>query len=205
MTASSAAAPVRRHRFRNWFLIIMAAVFLVAVVEAAGVFFLSKGARQLQQAVNSGLASSAQTKIQFSVGPALLGMGHLASIWIDDIPDEAREALGALRGASVGIYELDVSPSREQRFAMMRKTDERVSAQGWTRIVGVCEGNETVMIYVPTETSLEHELNFCVAVCEGKNLVVVSAQASTAAVMRLARAHSGELRELLKTPERDHA
>lgn len=198
--ASSSTSALQRNRFRNWFLIIMAAALLVAVVEAAGIFFLSKEAEKLQVAINADLDFGTSTKFQMSVGPGLLGIGRMAAHWVDDIPDEVHLALGAVKEASVGIYELDRSPTATERGNMMRITDERLGLKGWQRIVAVSEDRETVLIYTPMAAQDDDELRVCIAVCDGRDLVVISATASVESLAELASMHSDELRELLHTP-----
>ena len=203
--ASSSATAPRRNRFRNWFLIIMAAAMLVAVVEAAGIFFLSKEAKKLQLAINTDLDFGTSTKFQLSVGPGLLGVGRMAAHWIDDIPTEVHQVMGAVKEASVGVYELDRSPTATERGNMMRITDQRLGLKGWQRIVAVNEKNETVLIYTPIESGDEAELRVCIAVCDGRDLVVVSATTSIESLSALTNMHRGELRDILHTPRRKGA
>lgn len=203
-SSSTDAAP-RSHRARNWFLIIMAAALAVAAVEAASIFFLSKEARKLQLAIDTRLDGTAATKIQFSVGPGLLGIGRMAAHWVDDIPNEVHHALGAVKEASIGIYELDAIPSAATRNQLVQITDERLGLKGWKRIVAVSENRETVLVYAPTDIGESDDIQFCVAVCDGKDLVVVSATASREGLMKLTDLHRGELRGFLRTPRRKGA
>jgi hypothetical protein len=199
-SSSTDAAP-RSHRARNWFLIIMAAALAVAAVEAASIFFLSKEARKLHLAIDTHLEGPASTKIQFTVGPGLLGIGRMAAHWVDDIPDEVHHALGAVKEASVGIYELDVNPSAAARSQLVQITDERLGLKGWQRIVAVSENRDTVLVYAPKDIGESDDIQFCVAVCDRKDLIVVSATASLKGLMKLTDLHRGELHEFLRTPQ----
>ena len=129
----------------------------------------------------------------------------MAAHWVDDIPDEVHHALGAVKEASVGIYELDVNPSAAARSQLVRITDERLGLKGWKRIVAVSESRDTVLVYAPTDIGESDDVQFCVAVSDGKDLVVVSATASLEGLMKLTDLHRGELRELLRTPLRKGA
>ena len=199
--ASSSTAAPRSHRARNWFFIIMAA----ALAVAASIFFPSKEARKLQVAINTHLEGPASTKIQFSVGPGLLGIGRMVAHWVDDIPPEVHHALGAVKEASVGIYELESDPSVVERSQLVRITDERLGLKGWQRIVAVSENRDTVLVYAPTDIGDEDEIQFCVAVCDGRDLVVVSATASVESLLKLTEMHRGEWRDFLRTPSRKGA
>lgn len=191
--------------FCHWLLIFFAAAMVVAAVEIAGVFFLSREADKLKVAILDHTESPLETKVQFSVGSGLLGLSRLVLQWVPDVPPQARQALAALDEASVGVYEFNHTPSSNERMRMIRLADERLQKQGWKRTVAVSQRNETVLVYVPDGPSGEAELQVCVAVCEGRNLVVVSALTSVEALVALASNHGAELRKLLQTPERKRA
>ena len=65
-----------------------------------------------------------------------------------------------------------------------------MSARGWTRIVGVADGGDTVMIYLPAGVENSPPSSICLAVCNRRELVVVAAQVEPDALAALA---AGEL------------
>ena len=173
----------------HWILIVCAAGMLVIAVKIAGIFFLSREASDLQSALTDAAGRDTDTHIQFTIGPGLLSVARLATTWIDDIPDEARRGLAAVRRVSVGIYQLDGKLSGSDRVTMLEAADRKLGDRGWERVVAVANGKETVLIYTPKGWEKTDEIRFCVAVQDGRDLVVVSAQAETAPLMELVRYH----------------
>ena len=183
-------APRRRFRFVHWFLISMAAMTVVVAVEVSRVFFLSDEASELRVSFVDSTDIDVQTKVQFSVGPGILGIGRFVTNFIDDIPPEAREALQAVRRTSVGVYELDRIPSEDERVELFRSSHQRLSEEGWEQVVSVTENNETVMIFIPAEITNENEIEFCITVCSGRDLVIVSATTRTEPLLKIAQRES---------------
>ena len=162
---------------------------LVFTIKIVGICFLSNEARDLQAAIAGGSDWESETEIQFSIGPGILSLGRVATLWIDDMPDEARQALTAVQSASVGIYRLDRPVDRKDRKAMLASADAKLGAKGWERIVTVSEKNDLVIIYTPAGWEETDHIEVCVAVCDGSELVVISAKARTAPLIKIAHKH----------------
>ncbi len=58
-----------------------------------------------------------------------------------------------------------------------------------------------MLVYAPTDIDDSDEIQICVAVCDGKDLVVVSATASIESLLKPTEMHRGEFRDLLHTPK----
>lgn len=179
----------RRFRFLHWFLIFAAAATLVIAVKIVGIFFLSSEARDLQVALTHSTTWETEPQIQFSIGPVILSIGRIAALCIDDIPVEARQAMSAVKSASVGVYHLDRGGVEPDTARMMAAADERLESKGWTRIVTVANGSELVLIYMPRDWDESDDLEVCIAVCDGNELVVVSAEAQAKPLMELVQKH----------------
>ena len=184
--------PRRRFRPFHWVLIFFAAGLTVMAVEGASIFFLARDARDLRSAIVDATEWDARREVQFSVGPGLLAVGRVATRWIEDIPDEARSVLKSLRSVSVGVYTLERSPTSEERVAMIESTDRRLLEEGWHRVVGVNDGNDTVLVYLIDEDDLEEDIEMCVAVCDGQDLVLVSARGLTEPLLEIVEMHRAE-------------
>ncbi len=206
-TDSTTAAAVKKpiSRARHWILIGLAAAMLVVTVKAAGIFFLSGDARKLQMAVDSGGDDVFSTRIQFSVGPGIIGLAWSASFFIDDVPSEARHALGTLQEASVGIYELAGNPSVEQRAGMMTRANEKLEREGWQRIVAVNDHSDTVPIYLPEAEDIADELRICVTVWTGREVVVVSVIVEPEELLEIVHQHRGFMDQVFPQLERSRA
>lgn len=152
---------------------------------------LSPEARSLQAAVASSLGQTPQVRVQLSVGSVLLCTARGVVHYIEDVPPEAREALRAVRSASVGVFELPDAPVVS--VDVLQRADRVMARQGWHRIVGVRDGKTTVLVYTPEKEGRARDLEVCLAVVDGTDFVVVSGRIDGRALVPLVHEHLGEL------------
>ncbi|WP_438482922.1 hypothetical protein [Oleiharenicola lentus] len=181
-------------RFLRWFLISVGVCLLpilALAVVAASCLSLNSDSRALRKHVMAATDADWDSKVQLSIGRGLIGTAGAVLSFIDkDGVDDARIALRAVKHASVGVYER-TSPDREwSREALFVKTDKAMAKRGWTRMVGVADGKDTVLIYVPTDADNEDQMDICVAVVSGKDLVIASTRVDAGVLMELAMKHS---------------
>jgi hypothetical protein len=165
-----------RHRIWPWILGLILTPFVVLGVLIAGVIHLNSDAAALRRQVMAATGNGWHTKVQFSVGPVLLGAVRTGVSFIRDMPPEAREALRAVRSASVGVYAR--SGAKEgggRRDEVFATADRLMARRGWTRIVGVADTDNIVLIYLPTQDEDSQPSRVCLAVCNDRELVVVAA------------------------------
>lgn len=168
-------------------LLAGSAVWAIAVAMlAVEVLSLSRPAGNLRDEMLAAVGQRAHRQIQLTVGPGLLAGANTALAFVPDAPAEARDAIGAVHHASVGVYDLtsDVTPA--DRRAMFEAAERAMSGRGWTRIVGVNQNHETVAIYAPTEADSASSQRVCVAVCQNRQLVVVEGVVDGDALLKLA-------------------
>jgi hypothetical protein len=67
-----------------------------------------------------------------------------------------------------------------------------MNAHDWNLAVAVHDGDESVMVYLPRKWSLVDEVNVCVAVCDGQQLILISASLRTEPLMKLTAMHLPE-------------
>ena len=191
MNASQPPLPRRR---RLWPWVLLAAVcapFLVVGVIAYSVLALDRSAALLRHEVLAALAADSTTVVQVSAGRLVLEgvRGCLAVLDPEPLRD-ARHALAAVKSASVGVYELAPTAGPDRRGELLNRVDRLMGARGWTRVVGVVDGEDTVMIYLPRDTDEPDEI--CLAVVSGPKLVVVSAAIRPDAIRALIAHHAGD-------------
>jgi hypothetical protein len=136
---------------------------------------LSRDAAALRKEVVAASGAKWQTKVQFSAGETVLVAVRAGLALIKDVPDEAREALAAVRSASVGIYEQIGSDDTARCQQFVVEADRVMARRGWKRIVGVTEPGDTVLIYLPESATDAEPSRICLAVCSGRELVIVAA------------------------------
>lgn len=190
------SASVPRCKIWRWVFLVLGlclAPFLVLAVTAVSFLTLDRDAAILRQRVMAATGSNWHTKVQLSVGRITIGAvrSGLAFVHNKDIED-ARLALAAVRHASVGVYEVQPGPADWSRQRLFAESDEAMLRRGWTRLVGVADGKDTVLIYTPQNFDPDDPVDICVAVVNDRELVVVSASVDSAALADLVARHSGD-------------
>jgi hypothetical protein len=147
---------------------------------------LNRDATALRQELMLATGADWNTKVQLSAGPLLLSTVRAGVGCIHDLPPEARAALGAVQSASAGVYERRHSGGLVSRNHLLAAADELMSGRGWTRIVGVADGGDTVMIYLPAGVESSMPSSVCLAVCNSRELVIVAARVEPDALAALA-------------------
>lgn len=188
--ASPAPVPSRRHSVWRWIFGALAVCAVAMAVSVYNLITLARDAQSLRDEVIASLHVRTSTKIQGSVGPVLIDTVRAGLHFVHNVPEDARDALAAVRAASVGIYGLRGTVDASARAAMFSSADAVMNRRGWVRIVGVNDGHDTVLIYTPAKADWGNTQRICLAVCDGQEIVVVSATANTKALARLAARHA---------------
>ncbi len=192
--------PVIRRR-KLWPWVVLAAVLTPVIVVAGAAYsyvHLERNADMLRRQVMSTNQSDWKTVVQFSMGSATLTSirSCLHLVRTDEFA-QVRQALATVHSASVGVYELRGGLTATADRMSIDKTDTAMQERGWTRVVAVIDGNETVLIYLPEDTDEPNEI--CLAVQDGEELVIVSARINPEALVELIEEHAGDdLREALR-------
>jgi hypothetical protein len=189
--SSSPRRPVWR-----WVLLgvgICLAPFVLLAMVAASYLTLDRDVAVLRRHVMDATDAGWDTKVQMSVGRFTLGaIGQgLRFVQHEDIAD-ARLALRAVKHASVGVYERGAGGAHWSREQLFTETDEAMRKRGWTRMVGVADKKETVLVYIPTDMKDDGPVDICLAVVSGKELVVVSTTVDPEALGALVAKHAGD-------------
>ena len=192
--APSASTP-RRHVWRWVFLGlgICLTPFVILAIGAASFLTLDRDAAVLRQHVMAATDNGWSTKVQLSLGRIALGAVRtgLAFVHNKDI-DDARLALAAGRHASVGVYERTPGRADWSRQQLFADADKAMQKRNWTRLVGVADKKDTVLIYVPQDIDPDDPVEICLAVVNDKELVVVSTCVDASILAELAAKHSGD-------------
>lgn len=191
MNAEPTTTPSRRHPWR-WLLLSSVAFLLLAAGGAYQLLTLSGGAAALRRELMQDGGDSI-TRVQLSLDGPVLSLLRFG-LSFASLPTDARDALKSVRRVSVGVYETAADAPRANAI---QRTDTAMARRGYTRLVGVADGQDTVLVYAPEETG-EDEIEVCVAACERGQIVIASvrldAEPLAALVQRnLAKATAGKL------------
>ena len=117
MNTSAATSPTRSGvpRWLRW--VLAGTAFSLLAVTFANYRFLTlpSEATQLRDGLKSVLGSRLQTRVQLSAGPILLSAVRAGSLFLYDLPAEARLALQSVRKAGVGVYVRHEKLSADER------------------------------------------------------------------------------------------
>lgn len=192
--ASETPAP-RRHVWR-WVLLgagLCLTPFLLLGIAAVSYLTLDRDVRVLRQHVMAATDAHWSTKVQMSVGQLTLGaIGQGMRFVHRPNIDEARLALRAVRHASVGVYERTSGTADCSHEQLFIETDRAMQKRGWTRLVGVADKQENVLVYVQDDLDEDERIDICVAVVNGKEMVVASTTIDAVALGELLAKHAGD-------------
>jgi hypothetical protein len=185
----------RRHVWRWVLLGVGLCLTPVLILGAIALSYLTldRDVRVLRHHVMAATDAGWKTKIQMSVGRATLGTVRqgLRFVHHKDM-DDALLALKAVKHASVGVYERTSGGTDWSREQLFVDTDRAMQKRGWTRLVGVADKKETVLVYVQDNLDEDEPIEICVAVVSGKEMVVASTTIDAEALGELVAKHTGD-------------
>lgn len=168
--------PARASRAGFWILAAVVAALLAGLGWGLTSYVrLGSDARALRNAVLTELEGQSVTwrrKVEASVGSVTLWVVRSGLAFVR-MPEEARQGLAAARGAEVGVYELGGEARADGVGSVDAAADRAMAARGWDRIVSVRRDGDWVAVYAPRLPC--GKLRACVAVLNGRNLVVAQA------------------------------
>lgn len=194
MNPSTQVSPAPRRRVWRWVLLgagLCLAPFALLAMAAVSYLTLDSDVRTLRRHVMAATDAEWCTRAQVSVGRMTLGAIGQGLRFVDhkDMAD-ARLALRAVKHASVGVYERTSREANWSREELFMKTDRAMQQRGWSRLVGVADRNETVLVYVADDFDKDEPVELCVAVVSGKEMVVASTTIDARALGELVAKHS---------------
>lgn len=195
MTSTTQTSAPRRAIWR-WVLLVAGiclAPFLLLGAIAVSYLTLDSDVRALRKQVMAATDASWHTKVQMDVGQVTLGAVNqgLRFVRHKDMAD-ARLALSAVKHVSVGVYERTSERADCSSERLFVDTDRVMQRRGWTRLVGVADHKENVLIYARDRSGDNEPLDLCIAVVNGRELVVVSTSVDPSALGELVERHAGD-------------
>jgi hypothetical protein len=146
------------------------------VAGVASCFRLGSEARAVRNELIKSSGVEWRQQIALNAGWLIFG-GVRAGLSCIRLDPAARAALQCVQAAGVGVYQLPAGTAPPNRAAMLAAADSAMTARGWERVVGVMDRRDLVAVYSPKNVSARR-LKCCVLVFDGKEMVLVSAQAN---------------------------
>ena len=177
------------------------AVLLLAALLAVGLPGCAKSngdAQALARSLRQAAATPVTQDIGVSVGlfPLSLARCGLAFVKLD--PD-ARAALSAVHAVELGICEFQPGRTRLRYDGLLSAADKTMSERGWDRVVTVLSEHEFVAVFVRPKTGAVRDLELCLAVVDGTQMVVASARGNPEPLLEIALRHAH--RQLSERPD----
>lgn len=196
MNPAPQATPAPRRQVWRWVLLgagLCLTPFVLLAVAVISYVTLDREVRVLRNHVMDATDSTWNTKVQMSVGRLTLGAIGQGLRFVDhkDMAD-ARLALRSVKHASVGVYERRSGGQDWSRERLFTATDRAMQKRGWTRMVGVAEKKETVLIYMQDDLGEDGPFEICIAVVNDKEMVVCSTTVDAEALGELVARHTGD-------------
>lgn len=159
---------------------------------STGCFRVGSETRALRDAALEGGLEGADAKIEISLGRLVFAAANfgLGFVPTNDIPPEARQVLGSVKGAEVSVYRFERRTGDLAKI--MAAADRALEKKGCERLVGVLKENELVAVYVPKKMRSARNIAFHVLVMNRNDLVCVGARGDAATVLELAMAKAHE-------------
>jgi len=147
------------------------------ILGIASYFHLSSDTRALREGLMKASGAEWRQQICLNLGSFTFGAARAGLAFVPLDP-EARAAVSAVRGAEVGIFQLTSDRNRPDNAAMLTIADEVMNGHGWERVVGVLHEEQLVGVYLPAKTISARRAKCCVMVFDGRQLVLVRANAN---------------------------
>lgn len=163
-------------------LIILLVVGVISTVR------LGRDAGALRNSVMKSAALRFDRKIEVNVGSFTLNLARTVLHFVPLDPN-VRPALQAVRGAEVGVYQIEPGQSPLDHASLLSAADEAMARRGWDRVVGVMNPHELVAVYVPRNVRTARDLKACLAVMDRGQLVVASVRSNLEPLLELANHH----------------
>ena len=193
--APATPSPARRS-YGRWIIAGLILFIAPVIIVGAGIWSvvtLSRDAAALRREVMTASGSDWSTRVQLDAGWAILGTARSVLHFVKaENVDDARLALSAVRHASVGVYERRGRDRDMNSTELLASTDKVMHARGWSRLVGVLDGNKTVLLYTSDKQFKGDQIDLCITVLDGRQMVVVSTRVDAGPLMKLVERHAPE-------------
>jgi hypothetical protein len=139
----------------------------------------------LRASVGQATGVELEREIELAVRPMAFALVRAGAV-VAGLPAEARAALGAVRGAEVGLYQVSAAPRAGGPTGLLAEVDRTMARRGWDRIVAVVDGRQMVAVFAPQDIRSSRDLSLAVLVFDGSQVVLASVRGDPEALADLA-------------------
>jgi hypothetical protein len=131
--------------------------------------------RALRHTVMAAMPERWNQHFEFRVGGVLCDLAQTAA-WFTPMPEEAKEALGAIKSVEVSLAQLSVPATPGQRAAAFAAARAEMIGRGWEPTVQVLDGRDLVAVFTRPAGILGGRMRICALVLDGQQLVIANAE-----------------------------
>jgi hypothetical protein len=177
-------------RLQTGHIVVLACFVLLVLctVGVTGYFRLSSETAALSSSLQKAVPGAWHKIIAVNVGGFTTAVVRHGLRFVRMEP-EPRAAVEAMRGAEVGIYQVQLEHAVADYSGVLLSTDKAMTARGWDRAVGVAQEDNLVAVYVPHKGLSPRKMKCCVMVLHRETLIVASARGNPEPLLALSRDH----------------
>jgi hypothetical protein len=170
--------PGRKFPMKKLIPVFAAAVLLLTTT---GCVWVGSDTRAMRDAALDEIEGKVEKQFELSVGRLVFFAAGITAHYVD-IPEEAREALNAIKSGEVSVHHIE-GGKKASKSNVLASVDKEMQARGWMRMVGVCEAHELVAVYVPEKGG--SSTHAAVLVLTDHELVCVSSKCDLQPLLKL--------------------
>ncbi len=169
-----------RERHRGGFvkLVLLVAVLLagVGVVATLSAFRGRSDAASLRDGITKVAGADWEQHMELGVGPFILLSARAAAALVPlKLPPEVHAGLKSVRRVRLIVGRFHDAPRELNVGELLAGADAAMTPQGWQRTVNVAHEGQWVAVYIRERTWWRGGMSACVAVLDGRQLIVVNA------------------------------
>jgi len=183
------------------FFLLLMMIGLVFVVSVGAMIYASvrpgNDFRAVQNIVLDELPQKPNIRVSVRAPELLVSLARFGLSFVDDIDDEARQAIRAVHGGQVGVFQLPNPVPRAGKLQIMKRVDESMSQNEWTRVAAVVDRDQMVLVYAPEDLNNPGVVEVLTLVLNNNELVIVSVKGDLRPIYEIARSHLDEVSDEL--------
>lgn len=182
----SPTVPVNRSSGKRFWItgavavLLLTGVVLLPVMLVAGLtsyFRLGSDTKALRNALVESSGIPWHEQFEFNLGGFTFGVARIGLSFAHP-GREVSAALKTVRGVEVALCQLPSDAVAPDRAAMLASADTAMKSRGWSRLVGVLDGQDLVAVYMPDTINSVRQMKCSVLVFDGQQLILASVRAN---------------------------
>lgn len=176
----------RNPRFGLGLVVVLCAILVPTLLlyGATGWFRLGSETATLRDSARKAMPGACETTAALNIGPATMRLARFGLGLVNDVPQEARQAISACRGVEAGVYHVNRWMTPADKARIVAHAEQAMKRRGWVKIVCVMKGDDMVQVFAP-ENLQENNLRFAALVMHEQHLIVAAVRGNARPLVEL--------------------